>query len=457
MPVRANSASALKMKQINPAGLRFRHHAVLALSDCLAIALGFFIANRLWLGEWLNPFGLSALAAFAPIYLLVATNRRVFAPQVLGSPRLGVIRSLQSIIGATASFLALLFVLKVSADFSRPIIAIGVVGSAFFVSLGRMVVGHFLGRQVNWLYTRQALILDDAAFPGDFDITIDAQREKISPSSDDPQMLDKIRALIRECEKVVIACPPARRMSWAECLRGAATDIHIVVPEINALGAIRLETSEGRSSVLVATGPLGMRDAFVKRAFDICLSLLLIILLSPLLLVVAIAIKFDSPGPVLFRQERMGAGYRLFEILKFRTMRTDTSDARGSVSTVQDDKRLTRIGRWLRKTSTDELPQLWNVLRGEMSIVGPRPHALGSQAEGKHFWQLNIQYWERHSIKPGMTGLAQVRGFRGATHQKSDLSNRLECDLEYIATWSLWNDLLIILKTVTVLVHEKAY
>lgn len=409
------------------------------------------------MGDWLNQFGLSALAAFCPIFLLVAANRHVFAPQVLASPRLGVVRSLQSIIGATASFLALLFVLKVSADFSRPIIAIGVVCSAFFVSLGRMVIGHLLGRRANWLYTKQALILDDAAFPGEFDVTIDARREKVGPSSDDPQMLDRIRALIRDCEKVVIACPPSRRLGWAECLRGAATDIHIVVPEIQSLGAIKLETSQGRTSVLVATGPLGMRDAFVKRAFDIGLSLLLIILLTPMLLIVAFAIKLDSPGPVLFKQERMGAGYWLFEIFKFRTMRIDASDTHGSVSTARDDQRLTGIGRWLRKTSVDELPQLLNVLRGEMSIVGPRPHALGSQAEGKHFWQLDVQYWERHSIKPGMTGLAQVRGFRGATHQKIDLCNRLECDLEYIAHWSLWSDVLIILKTVTVLVHERAY
>jgi lipopolysaccharide/colanic/teichoic acid biosynthesis glycosyltransferase len=118
---------------------------------------------------------------------------------------------------------------------------------------------------------------------------------------------------------------------------------------------------------------------------------------------------------------------------------------------------VTPIGRFIRRTSIDELPQLLNVLRGEMSLVGPRPHAVGSQAGDKLFWRIDAAYWNRHSLKPGLTGLAQIRGFRGATEEEADLQNRLDADLEYIRTWSPWGDALIVLKTLGVLVHRQAF
>lgn len=123
----------------------------------------------------------------------------------------------------------------------------------------------------------------------------------------------------------------------------------------------------------------------------------------------------EDGGPILFRQRRLGRGNRYFPIYKLRTMRVEGSDAEGSRSTGRDDDRITAIGKFLRRTSMDELAQLVNVLKGEMSIVGPRPHALGSQAGEKLFWQVDNRYWQRHSLRPGITGLAQVRGFRGAT------------------------------------------
>ncbi|MBA3836318.1 MAG: exopolysaccharide biosynthesis polyprenyl glycosylphosphotransferase, partial [Zymomonas sp.] len=117
----------------------------------------------------------------------------------------------------------------------------------------------------------------------------------------------------------------------------------------------------------------------------------------------------------------------------------------------------TKVGRFIRRSSIDELPQLINVLRGEMSIVGPRPHALGSRAEGKLFWEIDPRYWHRHATKPGLTGLAQVRGYRGATVVRKDLADRLNADLEYVRAWSLWLDVRIILQTFGVLVHRNAY
>ena len=175
------------------------------------------------------------------------------------------------------------------------------------------------------------------------------------------------------------------------------------------------------------------------------------------MLLVAAAIVLESPGPVLFRQTRVGRGNAMFNILKFRSMRAEASDMQGRRSTGRGDDRITRVGAFIRRTSIDELPKLINVIRSEMSIVGPRPHALGSLAGDKLFWEVDGRYWHRHACKPGLTGLAQVRGFRGATHLEDDLVNRLQADLEYLENWSIWRDFKIILMTFQVIIHRNAY
>ena len=138
-------------------------------------------------------------------------------------------------------------------------------------------------------------------------------------------------------------------------------------------------------------------------------------------------------------------------------MYANSGDLYGDRSASRDDDRVTRVGRFIRKTSIDELPQLLNVLRGDMSLVGPRPHALGSLAGNDLFWQASKQYWLRHALKPGITGLAQIRGFRGATQNVDDLEQRVRCDLEYLTNWSIGHDLMILLKTLRVVVHKNAY
>jgi lipopolysaccharide/colanic/teichoic acid biosynthesis glycosyltransferase len=138
-------------------------------------------------------------------------------------------------------------------------------------------------------------------------------------------------------------------------------------------------------------------------------------------------------------------------------MRTEASDHKAATLTRRDDDRVTRVGAFLRKTSIDELPQLFNVLNGDMSVVGPRPHAAAAKAGDSLYWEVDARYWERHCIKPGMTGLAQVRGHRGATDHHQDLIDRLQSDLEYVSDWSIWRDLRIIVATLGVLVHHKAY
>ncbi|MCJ8157691.1 sugar transferase [Sphingomonas sp. LaA6.9] len=177
----------------------------------------------------------------------------------------------------------------------------------------------------------------------------------------------------------------------------------------------------------------------------------------PLLILVAIAIKLESPGAVLFVQQRLGHGNRLFRMYKFRSMSAERTDAIGATSASRDDDRVTRVGRFIRATSIDELPQLFNVLIGNMSLVGPRPHALGSTASSKLFWDIDRNYWLRHACMPGLTGLAQVRGFRGATHHARDLEIRLAADLEYVRDWSLWLDIAILFRTFGVVVHKNAF
>jgi lipopolysaccharide/colanic/teichoic acid biosynthesis glycosyltransferase len=175
------------------------------------------------------------------------------------------------------------------------------------------------------------------------------------------------------------------------------------------------------------------------------------------MIAIAIAIRVEDGGPVFFRQDRIGLGNRPFKIWMFRTMRIQMSDRLGIVSTAREDERVTRVGWLLRRTSLDELPQLFNVLAGQMSIVGPRPHAPASRAEEWLFWAIDQRYWQRHSIRPGITGLAQVRGLRGATERRTDLERRLYADLEYVANWSLLNDLCIVGRTFSVLLHRNAF
>ena len=193
----------------------------------------------------------------------------------------------------------------------------------------------------------------------------------------------------------------------------------------------------------------------VKRAEDIILAAMVLPLALIIMLLIALWIYIDSPGPVLFRQRRIGLGGREFEVLKFRTMRAGSADGASCRQATRGDPRVTRAGTWLRRFSLDELPQLINVLRGEMSLVGPRPHAPGTCAGGRPFEQVVAVYPARHRMPPGMTGLAQVRGWRGETETEEKLVYRVQSDLEYIAKWSLWLDVKIIVRTLLVIVIAR--
>jgi exopolysaccharide biosynthesis polyprenyl glycosylphosphotransferase len=177
----------------------------------------------------------------------------------------------------------------------------------------------------------------------------------------------------------------------------------------------------------------------------VVISLVALVLLAPVLVVVAILIKLDSPGPVLFRQERYGFNNNRFLVFKFRTMRHAAVEDREVPQARRNDPRITRVGGFLRRSSLDELPQLFNVLWGDMSLVGPRPHAA---AHNEKYAQLIDGYLGRHRMKPGITGWAQVNGQRGGTETPQQMQLRLEYDLSYIAEWSLYLDLKVMLMTI---------
>ncbi len=185
-----------------------------------------------------------------------------------------------------------------------------------------------------------------------------------------------------------------------------------------------------------------------KRLIDIVLSASALIVLSPVLLAIWAIIRLDSPGPAIFVQKRWGRNRRPIDVYKFRTMRADRGDASGLEQTVDNDPRITRIGKILRKSNLDELPQLLNVVLGSMSLVGPRCHPIGMLAGGMPYEELVPRYHDRHLVRPGLTGIAQVKGLRGPTVDAARAVERIEADLYYVQNYGVWLDIKLILKTV---------
>jgi putative colanic acid biosysnthesis UDP-glucose lipid carrier transferase len=209
----------------------------------------------------------------------------------------------------------------------------------------------------------------------------------------------------------------------------------------------------GTVAIEIQRPPLTIFERLQKRCLDIGLASFALLLLAPLILTAALLVKLDTPGPIIFRQSRRGFNGKPFEIWKFRSMTVAENGSTVTQATRQD-KRVTRIGRFLRKTSIDELPQLWNVLRGEMSLVGPRPHAL---AHDSYYDQLISKYVYRHHMKPGLTGWAQVNGFRGETPTIDLMEKRVEYDVWYVSNWSIWLDVRIMFRTAAALMYQEAY
>lgn len=231
----------------------------------------------------------------------------------------------------------------------------------------------------------------------------------------------------------------------------------LLVPDLVALRYAQTPCAEMAGMHLFRVSRQALRGwaPLFKRCEDLLLAGVALPMLAVPMLLIALAIKLDSPGPVLFRQKRYGYNDQLIEVWKFRTLFNGQADQEARQQTTQDDPRVTKMGRWLRRLSVDELPQLFNVLGGSMSLVGPRPHAKATLAAGLKFEEAVMEYSARHRVKPGMTGWAQVNGLRGETDTLDKIERRIEYDLRYIEEWSLWLDLYILFRTLPSLIWSR--
>lgn len=438
--------------------LRLRLYGALLGLDCTALLVSFMLASVLRNGSALHGPGFEIALLTVPIYAGIALNSSAYSIDVLRNPMIGVLRAMTSFLVTVATILFVAFFLQSSASISRIMFALGVGGGGVLLVVGRLLFARYAAHALDGNPLDELVIVDDMPIdPPHGAAMVDAAMYNLRPSANDPHMLDRLGAVIKDFDRVIVSCSAERRHLWAMLLKGANVRGELIASQYNEWGAIGFGSFQGHDTMLVSSGPLSMRSRAKKRALDLALTVPVLFALAPLLLLVALAIKLDSPGPVFFVQKRLGRGNRLFSMYKFRSMRTDQCDQNGNQSTQRDDDRVTRVGRLIRATSIDELPQLLNVLKGEMSLVGPRPHALGSLAGVQLFWEVDQRYWHRHASKPGITGLAQIRGYRGATHESIDLSNRLRADLEYLKEWTLWRDISILFGTFRVLIHRNAY
>lgn len=260
--------------------------------------------------------------------------------------------------------------------------------------------------------------------------------------------------------RIIVTLPSAaaaRKKDFVEKVRLLPNRIAYVSDAFENLDHVKQRLSEiAEISVTDVTGnPKSGSHTALKRLMDIVIGSIALVALAFPLAIVALLIRLDSPGPIFFKQPRHGFNNRVFDVLKFRTMRTDQCDIKAERQTEANDPRITRIGRFIRKTSIDELPQLVNVIRGEMSLVGPRPHAVGMKTAGRDSIELVEEYAHRHKVKPGMTGWAQINGSRGPLHTGDDVQRRVQLDVEYIERANVLWDLVIMAKTIPVMLLDR--
>ena len=440
---------------LTPFTLRLRLTFVLMGVDLTAFLLAFTLVEPLktLVGSW---FSIMAIAM--PIYVGMAMGTKAYGGHALRA-RAG---SLSAAVRAGVLTFAILFLIsyffRVEQQMSRVALACVMGLTIALIIVGRLTFRSVVARIWPTQIWRELVIVDGvdtAPVPGAQ--MIDAAAINLVPDLRDPAMFNRFAALLHGIDRVVVISTVERYQNWAMMLKGGHARGEIVVDTLGLFGAIGLGKLGQYDTVKVAAGPLDVQQRLLKRAFDLALCVPIIIALAPILILVSVAIKLDSPGPVFFRQRRIGRNNAYFDIVKFRSMHVAQADSQGARSTQRQDKRVTRVGRLIRKTSIDELPQLFNVLGGSMSLVGPRPHALGSLAGDRLFWDVDESYWHRHVLKPGITGLAQVRGLRGSTLLREDLTKRLQSDLEYASNWSLWRDIRILFMTFGVVVHHNSY
>lgn len=465
--------------------------AVLIVADLLLLESAFLVTYwfRFHAGIWPVPLGvpplglyLLASAVILGVFFLIFYFSGLYADRAGRTAEEELVALFKAVVQGSLLMLAGVFFLR-RLTFSRSFFGLFFLSSFFFLSAGRLAARALLARvRRRGLGLRRVLLVGASPMR---ERIVRAVRELPGLGLDPVGWLDTagdgagaaasgappdgppgvpclgrfadLPALVREraIDLVVLTVPFRDLRLVAEAsaaLAEADVDLQFV-PDLDELRLSRMRLTEvgGIPFVGVREEALSGADRIVKRTFDLVASGAALLLLSPLLLALALAVRLTSRGPVLYRQARVGRDGREFQMVKFRTMRVDAETASGPVWTVARDPRVTAVGRWLRRLSLDELPQLWNVCRGEMSLVGPRPERQVFVAE---FRRRLPRYFERHRVRSGLTGWAQVNGLRGNT----SIEERTLYDLWYVENWSLWLDIKIILMTIHhVLRGENAY
>ncbi len=450
--------------------------AMVALIDVLTISFVAIVSDRIIAGQWVFPGDiLQASVIIVVAFVSISALRGAYRVESILRRSDQVVPIVIIWSSAFAFLLMAAFLLKVSSNLSR-------MGVAFYFSTGgvmlvgsRLVESSFLRAQLratNILMQRvQVIAFGEAALAGQMSKTAKLQGYEIlathmisTGTASFAAECQRVAVAVKEaftlgrCESVLVFAPWHRQPQIAELISAIGpSPVPIILmadPAINKIISQRRVLFGQLTGFEIQRAPLTRSDRFVKRTLDLLVASFALIILSPILLLTSVAILLETGRPILFYQDRKGFGGKPFRILKFRSMSVQENG-----ETIQQaqkaDSRVTKIGKVIRRTSIDELPQLINVLRGEMSIVGPRPHAI---AHDNLYDDLIAVYAFRHHVKPGITGWAQVNGHRGATLETRDMEARVEHDLWYIDHWSLWLDIRIIVKTaMEVVVDPNAY
>jgi len=434
--------------------LRGQAIGMVAISDAAAIFCGFGFAAIARRGD-LDLVSLVGVGIYVPLYFLFALQNNAFAVAVITRADRSIGRSLASLALALGVMTVALFAAKVGSALSRREIGTAIVISAIVLGIVRYLMARTIQTRLGKRSMIEVALIDtESSVETDASFIVDARRFNLRPDPQDAGMVDRLAQIADEADCITVYCSEARRGAWAFMLKSFTTRSEIRVPELDRLVPLGLDCRGGKVSVVISQNKLGWHEAALKRIFDLVLAFAaLLVLLIPMLLV-ALLIRLESRGPVLFRQTRIGYSNRQFTVFKFRSMFVRPPEESLTL-TQRNDARVTRIGKIIRATSIDELPQLFNVLIGDMSLVGPRPHAPLARAGDDLYWTVDPSYWHRHAVKPGITGLAQVRGFRGNTFVASDLEKRLNADLVYINDWSLLRDAQILLSTIGIIFKRQ--
>ncbi|WP_231638816.1 exopolysaccharide biosynthesis polyprenyl glycosylphosphotransferase [Aurantiacibacter marinus] len=434
---------------------------LVALDAAILLSV-FYAVSAVYFGTFTELARLESgmLSAYVnlPLYLTVAMYSGTYSRSGLTDWQLSAMKAIVALFVSAALLSLFAFFIKINAELSRLVFVLAMMISATImvaarVMMAKAIVRHWGPSAIN----RLVILAGGPEFKLPHSYHVDAEVHGLIPDFNDPQALDRLSKYLRNMDEVIVSCQEGDRPAWSQVLKGTGIHgevTHQLSREIGAIGVVHHD-DVGVSALKVSARQLGLRARATKRIFDLAVAGGALLFLSPIMLITALLIKLEDGGPLFFVQRRMGRGNEFFDILKFRSMRG--SDANGERSATLDDDRITRIGRFIRRTSIDELPQLINVLIGDMSMVGPRPHALGSKAGSKLFWQVDHKYWQRHGLRPGITGLAQIRGHRGATDTEDHLTDRLLADLEYVEGWRLWRDIGILISTLRVLTHNRAF